>query len=176
MLKDNGELVLLDPFISIFPNFQKKPEIILPYEAYHYISPEHIKGQPLSIKTDFFAVGIILYQMITGQLPFIRQSERELANAIVNDKIETELLKSKEINSIRLLVIEKLLSKNPADRFKDCVELLSTLKELSSIDETVKKIRSTHTDSKNPRRYLLIPILVALIFILWFVLTSDHIR
>lgn len=174
IISDEGEVMLMDAFLSPFENFQIKPEFIIPYEDYHYVSPEQINCKDISIKSDFFTVGIIIYQLLTGRLPFTGNNEEDLTESIINKQPDYDILKSVSINSIRLLIIQKLLSKNPLERFFDSSELINTLKELSDIDSDLEKIDNNITAGKNPRRYLLVPILIALVFILWFILSSSR--
>ena len=81
MINSENQIVLLDPYLSPFHDYHNRPEFVIPYEAYHYIAPEYILGKAINYKADLFAVGIIAYKLITGQLPFLGGIEEELASA-----------------------------------------------------------------------------------------------
>ena len=53
-----------------------------------YMSPEQVRGQSLTAATDFFSLGCILYEVLTGKRAFQRESVADTLSAILNDQIE----------------------------------------------------------------------------------------
>jgi serine/threonine protein kinase len=53
-----------------------------------YMSPEQVRGQPSTAATDFFSLGCILYEVLTGQRAFQRESVADTLSAILNDQLE----------------------------------------------------------------------------------------
>jgi serine/threonine protein kinase len=93
-----------------------------------YMSPEQIKGKPVDGRTDIFSLGVMLYEMTTGQKPFRGQDIATILHRILNE----EPLPPHQVNpGIPLGVsstILKALTKSPHLRYENCRELLEDLK------------------------------------------------
>jgi serine/threonine protein kinase len=92
-----------------------------------YISPEMAKGQKTDIRSDLYSLGIVLYEMLTGKVPF----EAESPWAVLRDQIETV---PRPLTALRRglpawleTVVAKALAKEPADRFQTPAEMLVAL-------------------------------------------------
>ena len=55
IVTDDLKPILTDAGLSPFENFQKTPDFVVPYEAYHYLSPEQVQNQPPTEKSDYFS-------------------------------------------------------------------------------------------------------------------------
>ena len=94
-----------------------------------YMSPEQVQGFELDPRSDLFSLGIILYQAITGKLPFFAESAVEVATKIVIDQPQTpssirpEWAYPTELEAVVL----KLLSKNKEDRYPDAMAVKDAL-------------------------------------------------
>jgi TolB-like protein/tRNA A-37 threonylcarbamoyl transferase component Bud32 len=93
-----------------------------------YMSPEQIQGQAVDHRTDIFSLGVILYELVTGQRPFQGRSSAALASAILRDTPRPmgELRAGMPDELIR--VIERCLQKNAADRFQSAREVREALR------------------------------------------------
>src|SRR5688500_16841300 len=92
-----------------------------------YVSPEQIQGRPVGSGTDIYALGCVIYECLTGQLPFRRDDDAALLWAHL---VETPA----PINGIRPevpaavdAVVNRAMAKDPADRYASCEELLQDL-------------------------------------------------
>ena len=93
-----------------------------------YMSPEQARGDAhLTIQSDQFSLGLILYQLATGKRPFQRSSAAETMTAIIRD--DAEALPASVPLPLRW-VIERLLSKNPADRYDSTRDLYRELRQI----------------------------------------------
>ena len=94
-----------------------------------YISPDQILGTELDNRTDFYCLGVTLYQLISGKLPF----EGNL-QTIVNSHLEKEAKPLKKlvpgINDTFARIVHKLMAKIPDQRYQSSDALLSSLKKL----------------------------------------------
>ena len=93
----------------------------------HYFSPEQAKGQPVSNNADLYSLGIVLYEMLVGRVPFRGDSPISIALQHINENIEfTPEEKTKIPHSIRTL-ISKMTEKSPEDRYQSAEEVIEDI-------------------------------------------------
>lgn len=93
----------------------------------HYFSPEQAKGQPVSKNADLYSLGIVLYEMLIGRVPFRGDSPISIALQHINEDIEfTPEEKTKIPHSIRTL-ISKMTEKSPEDRYQSAEEVIEDI-------------------------------------------------
>jgi len=90
-----------------------------------YMSPEQLLGHDLDHRTDFFSLGVMLYEMAAGERPFRGSSSIELASAILRDAPQP-LCRTDLPDALRA-IIDRCLKKNAADRFASARELADAL-------------------------------------------------
>jgi serine/threonine-protein kinase len=96
-----------------------------------YMAPEQIRGTPeVSHKTDLYALGCLLFQMLTGQTPFKGGAIAVLMNCHLNEPAPRPSTKNPEVPRALDDLVLKLMAKGPADRPWDAQAVLVTLTEL----------------------------------------------
>lgn len=97
-----------------------------------YMSPEQILGKPVDHRSDLFSFGVVLYELAAGRHPFKADTVGGTVNAILNEEVKALEAQNPEIPPALLLTTEKLLAKNPEDRFQSTNEVVDTLKGVVS--------------------------------------------
>jgi len=125
----------------------------------HYMAPEQLQGTEVDNRSDIWSLGVVLYEMLTGEVPFTGDYESAVHYAILNE--EPKLLK--DIKSKYFINIGKFLAKEPSSRFQSCKEVLIEL-------ENIKPTSPEKINSKFKRAYIFSGIVVSITMILLYVL------
>ncbi|KKC46875.1 Stk1 family PASTA domain-containing Ser/Thr kinase [Paenibacillus sp. D9] len=93
----------------------------------HYFSPEHAKGVSTGEKSDIYSLGIVLYQMVTGRLPFLGESPISVALKHLQEPLEDPKSVNPLIPQSVENIIIKATRKNPSERYRTAGEMLEDL-------------------------------------------------
>ncbi len=96
----------------------------------HYLSPEQVLGQPASPKSDLYSLGVVLYEMLTGELPY----DAETSMGIAMKHVSGELRPPKEVNpnvpeGINAIAM-RLLARDPEERYGSAAEVVEALERV----------------------------------------------
>ncbi len=132
-----------------------------------YMAPEQVRGLPADHRSDIFALGVVLYEMLTGHRPFGGGTTVETAAAILKEDPEPISAVSPGVQPALATVVSKCLEKRPEDRFSSTHDLSLTLGVMESATATPPR----HEKSMIGRRWphilaIVIAAVVALLFIL----------
>jgi tetratricopeptide (TPR) repeat protein/predicted Ser/Thr protein kinase len=100
-----------------------------------YMSPEQVKGQTVDSRSDIFALGVILYELLAGKKPFAGDNLSTIVYKIVNEEPERITDVNKDLPRGYEIVIRKALAKNPEDRYQNCREIMSDLENAIHVTE-----------------------------------------
>ncbi len=130
MLLENGTIKVTDFGIARFSHGETRTMTEKAIGSVHYISPEQAKGEMTDEKADLYSVGVVLYEMLTGKLPF----EAESAVSVALMQVNNEAALPRTINSRIPMGFEqitmKAMQKNTRDRYQSASEILMDLEEL----------------------------------------------
>ncbi|GAB6100692.1 Stk1 family PASTA domain-containing Ser/Thr kinase [Halanaerocella petrolearia] len=98
----------------------------------HYLSPEQAEGKRVSTRSDIYSLGVVLYELVTGELPF--RADSSVAIALKHVEEEPPSLQDKNPNVSNKLekIILKALAKEPEERYNSVAEMLRDLKEIAT--------------------------------------------
>ena len=124
MLRDDGTVALIDFGIShqiedMLNAAEGQPIAGTPY----YMSPEQARGRPTDERTDLYALGVILYQMLTGEKPFTGDT----TDAILDQHHNTAVPRLPPHLTVYQALLDKLLAKDAAQRLANAREVTETI-------------------------------------------------
>lgn len=108
---------------------------LLPGTAY-YMSPEQVRGDELDERSDIFSLGVVLYEMATGQKPFAGKTSPVTLAAILDDKPVSPLVIAPELPHEFEVIVARALEKDRNKRFRTVAELKDVLEQLKRSTET----------------------------------------
>jgi serine/threonine protein kinase/Flp pilus assembly protein TadD len=101
-----------------------------------YMSPEQIEGLEVDHRSDIFSLGVVMYEMATGQLPFLGEHEAAVLYAIVNEVANPVSTLNPKIDLELARIIHKAIEKDVDQRYQNVGELLNELNNLNSALDT----------------------------------------
>lgn len=150
MLLDDGTIKVMDFGIAHVSNFETITMTDTAIGSVHYISPEQAKGLPVDDKSDIYSTGVMLYEMMTGVLPFTGETPVTVALK----QVQTEPKKPSEVNPNvskgMEQIILKAMKKDPAERYQHAKEMLVDIKILEDNKDWVFDYPDAPVVEKNP--------------------------
>lgn len=127
LIRDDGSIALID--FGLAKHRSLTLEITdkgLIFGTPHYMSPEQGHGKPIDVRTDLYALGIMLYEMLTGRKPF----DADNPMAVIFKHAKEPVPQLPEPLATLQPMFDRLLAKNPADRFADADAVIQVLNRL----------------------------------------------
>lgn len=98
-------------------------QIVEPVGSPAYMSPEQIRGEKLTHQTDIYSLGVVMYRLLTGRLPFAGKSQPELLRKILQEEPPSLYTLRSDIPQPLVMIVEKCMHKNPVERYLTWAEL-----------------------------------------------------
>ena len=122
-----------------------------------YMSPEQIRGEPVDQRTDIWSLGVMLYEMLTGTLPFNGEYEHAVSYRILNEEPDYNSHHLSQINADTRSVLHKALEKNIDRRYQTADEVLSAFRNL--LETMRKSVNDANVSGSPTKRIAVLPIL-----------------
>ena len=105
-----------------------------------YMSPEQARGRAVDQTSDVFSMGVVIYEMVTGELPFKGESPVDTMHAIAFEEVRPVTVVRKNLPPELHRIVSRCLRKKAEDRFRDAGELADDLKKLKrDLDSGVQR-------------------------------------
>ncbi len=163
MLLQDGSIKVTDFGIARFSDKATRTMTEQAIGSVHYIAPEQAKGDVTDGKTDIYSVGVMLYEMLTGRLPF----DGESAVSVALMQLQSTPKRPREINPGIPIGLEQItmraMQKQPEDRYASAAEMLSDIERFrlnpsivfdygqSFVDNQPTKFVGSIKDAKNEK-------------------------
>jgi len=96
-----------------------------------YMSPEQVRGEPADARSDIFALGCVMYEILTGRRAFERDTAAETMTAILKEPVPEFAISATDISSGLDSIISRCLAKSPGERFQSASDLAFDLREIA---------------------------------------------
>ena len=175
---DFGLAKLKDPpcgsSFETFPPPNTSPGVVM--GTVNYMAPEQVRGHETDERADIFALGVILYEMLSGGRPFSGESAVEVMNSILAEDPPDLSERNPKIPSVLARIVRRCLEKQPEQRFQSASDLRFALDALTSAPSGGAVLTSATQKSRH-KLYWLAPavaLVLAASVIAWHLDRSDY--
>lgn len=152
ILLPSGNIKVADFGIARFSRSETRTLTDTAIGSVHYISPEQAKGEFTDEKADIYSVGVVLYEMLAGKVPF----EADSAVSVALMQLQSNAKRLTEINPDIPLGLEQIcihaMQKDPKDRYQSATEMLLDVEEVIRNPKTV--FDYSYFVDKSPTKYI----------------------
>ncbi|OVE79480.1 hypothetical protein BVY01_02415 [bacterium I07] len=143
MVTDTNQIKVMDFGLAKLRGSTKLTKTTSTIGTLAYMSPEHLQNKEIDARTDIFSFGVVLYEMLTGELPFKGDYDSALMYSIVNTEPEPVAKFRTDFSSEFLHIMNRVLEKDPEDRYQTVKDVVIDLKRVKrDSDRVVKKVVS----------------------------------
>ena len=148
LIKEDGTVKITDFGIAMALNSNEITQTNSVMGSVHYLPPEQANGSGATIKSDIYSLGILMFELLTGKLPFKGENAVEIAIKQMREKIPSVCEINPDIPQSIENVILKACAKNPKNRYDNVLEMHDDIK--TALDEERKdEKRITYRYSEN---------------------------
>lgn len=156
MLLKNGAIKVMDFGIAKLPNAETVTMTDKAIGTVYYISPEQVSGGQIDARSDLYALGVVLYEMATGRLPFTAETPVSVALMQVNDTAVPPRQINPQIPAGLEQIILRAMQKEPDTRYQSAEEMLVHFQKLKEnphvvFRENAKAVRKSDAKKKKKR-------------------------
>ena len=156
MVTPQGQVKIMDFGLAQLADLSRLTKTTTMLGTPAYMSPEQALREPTDRRTDVWSLGVVLYEMLTGHLPFEGEREQAVLYAITNEEPEPVTALRSRLPTEIDAILEKALAKKPEERYQHIADMLVDLRRLEKTQEsrksTVVSTRLTAVDVGSERR------------------------
>ncbi len=164
MITNDGKVKIMDFGLAKIGQGSQVTKTGTTLGTFAYMSPEQARGDQVDKRTDIWSFGIVLYEMLTGKMPFYGNYDQAIVYSILNE----EPVAVNEIDEELRHIIGKSLAKKPDERYQNAVEIENELRTINQ-DREIKRTKT----KKLKLPWVLAGIAVILIAISFYIFISS---
>ena len=131
MVTPQGQVKVMDFGLAQLADRSKLTKTTASLGTPSYMSPEQAQKSKTDRRTDIWSLGVVVYEMVTGRLPFEREREQAVLYSIVNEEPEVMTAQRVDVPVELDRIVEKALAKSPDERYQHVEEMIVDLNSLS---------------------------------------------
>jgi serine/threonine protein kinase/tetratricopeptide (TPR) repeat protein len=166
MVDDVGRAYIMDFGLARRHDQVKPDDVLSTGGTSAYMSPEQALGKGVDQRTDVWSLGVVLYEMLAGELPFRGDYEQAVRYSIVNEDPKPLLALRRGVPEEVVAIIDKCMEKDPANRYQTVADLVS---ELKVIIDNRRKGKPSGAKTRAQKRAISIPIAALVVIVAAFV-------
>jgi serine/threonine protein kinase/dienelactone hydrolase len=182
LINNRGGVKILDFGLAKLKGVSKLTKETSTLGTIHYMSPEQLQGKEVDHKSDIWSLGVVLYELLTSQLPFRGEYESAIIYSILNEKPDHIYRYRKDITQEIDQIIIEALQKDRASRYSSINELCKDLNKyqsrfISSVAELEKQKRLLRR-IRRPKLAITVTVIVLLLslILVWLLNRREKIR
>jgi serine/threonine protein kinase len=137
-----GEVKIIDFGIAKAANRSQKTQAGILKGKFGYMSPEQVRGMPIDRRSDIFAVGVILYEMLTGQKLFVSESDFSTLDKVRNAEVPLPTVYNPNLPPGLEKVVLRSLAREPEDRYQWASDLQEDLMKFLVSAEGIYSVKN----------------------------------
>ena len=145
MITKDGKVKIMDFGLAKIKGGTELTKIGLTIGTTAYMSPEQTRGEKLDHQTDIWSFGVVMYEMLTGELPFKGEYEQAIIYLILNEDLKSITNLRDDIPSQIINIVEMALQKDQGSRYQEAKDLLEELKAVDKSGSSFKDNNVTQT-------------------------------
>lgn len=155
MILENGLVKITDFGIAMAMNSTQLTQTNSVMGSVHYLPPEQANGSGSTLKSDIYSMGILMYELLTGKLPYKGENAVEIALKHLKEPLPSIRDEIPDLPQSVENVILRATAKNPKNRYNDAREMLEDLKTVmddSRINEPRYEFKYEEFDEEKPKK------------------------
>lgn len=139
LIKEDGIVKITDFGIAMALNSNELTQTNSVMGSVHYLPPEQANGKGATVKSDIYSLGIVMFELLTGKLPFKGENAVEIAIKQMKTQIPSVRNINEQIPQSIENIILKACAKNPKNRYKNVLEMYSDIEKCLDEDRLDQK-------------------------------------